>query len=70
MGREPAFTGCAAAERNEHRPRCGAAESEPMLERGDRVGIWMLATGDGDLGAGGVAVRLGAADPQIDAVRT
>ena len=67
---EPAFTGSAAAERNEHRPRRGAAESEPILERGDRVGIWVLATRDGDLDTGGVAIGLGAADPQNDAVRT
>lgn len=71
VGCEPAFTGRAAAERNEHRPRCGAAESEPMLEGGDRIGVWMLAARDGDLGgAGGVAVGLGAADPQNYAVRT
>lgn len=69
VGCEPALTGCAAAERDEHRPRCGAAELEPVLERGDRIRVWVLAARDGDLGAGGVAVGLGAADPQDDAVR-
>jgi hypothetical protein len=68
VGCEPPPTGCAAAERDEHRPQRGTAESEPVLERGDRVSVGMVAACHGDLGAGRVAVGLGSADPQDNAV--
>lgn len=70
IGRKAAFTGCTAAERDEHRPRCGAAELEPVLECADRIRLGVRTARDGDLGARCVAVGLGTADPQHDAIGT